>query len=433
MKSSAFAHAFRWIAVSPLLLLICRTGPGTGVPPGQLKLEFEAAQKAESRNSYRDAVKYYEEILQQDRSLPRVYNNLGLDYYRLKEYERAEVTLRQGLRLKPDMLGARLFLGFAEFNLGNFKESEKLLLPIVRHYPENRSARVFLIRDQTGLGQLTLDLCQQTLKLFPADIQMNYLIGTAALQQMTTMANYANRLGMKSPLFQWISLRTAIQKDDQVSARRWRLLLRKEGIVNPPPLIREYDELSLLVQRCFQTVLERAPRSIFGCDVQGQIDEARGRVTQALAEYGRARDHFAAGRLLAQNLHLPEAAVELEQAVAAQPENKLAVALLAEVYVQEHQPAHAVPVLKNLLRQFPRDAYGWRDLGRAQFDLGQTKQAVHSFQTAAQLSPSLNSVHYELAMAYRKLGQTRLEKQEIQKFRTASAEKQIRSIEASAN
>jgi tetratricopeptide (TPR) repeat protein len=433
MRSPVSAHAFRWITLPPLLLLICRTGLGTGVPSGRLKLEFEAARKAESRNSYRDAVKYYEEILQQDRSLPSVYNNLGLDYYRLKEYEKAEVTLRQGLRLKPDMLGARLFLGFAECNLGNFEESEKLLLPIVRHHPDNRSARLFLIRDQTGLGQFTLDLCQQTLKRFPGDVQSSYLIGTAALQQMTTMANYANQLGMKSPLFQWISLRTAIQKDDQVNAHRWRLLLQKEGIVNAPPSIREYDELSLTVQRCFQTVLERAPRSRFGCDVQGQIDEARGRVTQALAEYGRARDHFAAGRLLAQNLHLPQAAVELEQAVAAQPENKLAVALLAEVYVQEHQPAHAVPMLKKLLTQFPRDAYGWRDLGRAQFDLGQTKQAVHSFKTAVQLNPSLNGVHYELAMAYRKLGQTRLEKQEIEKFRTAGPAKQIHSIEASTN
>jgi hypothetical protein len=49
------------------------------------------------------------------------------------------------------------------------------------------------------------------------------------------------------------------------------------------------------------------------------------------------------------------------------------------------------------------------------------------------LSPSLSSVHYELAMAYRRLGQTELEKQELEEFRTAGPNKQIHPIERSDN
>lgn len=433
MKASLSSPRFRETLTLLLLLVTWRTATATDVSSAWLNKQFRAARKAESDGRYRDAVKCYDEILQHNPSVPYAYNNLGLDYYRLKEYEKAAVTLRKGLKLKPDMLGARLFLGFAEFNVGNFEESEKALSIVVRSHPKNRRARLFLIRDQTGLGRFDLNFSLRTLDLFPANVEVNYTIGTAALQRMRWIANYANQLGVESPIFQWIRLRIDTEKGDLNSVRKWRERLQKEGASQPPRLVREYDELTTMIQHCFQTVLERPSSSTVRYDLQGQIDEARGRLSQALTEYRKAADHFAAGRLLAQNFRLPEAAKELEEAVAGQPENKLAAALLAKVYVQEHQPAHALAVLQNLLKDFPQDPYGWRDLGEAQFDLGQTSQAVHSFRTAVRLNPSLNRVHYELAMAYRKLGQTRLEKGEIEKFRSGAANRQIHTGPASQN
>jgi len=405
----------------------------TDASPAWLNKQFEAARKAESGGRYREAVKCYEEILRRDPTVSQAYNNLGLDFYRLKEYEKAAGALRKGLKIKPDMLSAGLFLGFADFNVGNFEESEKVLSTVVKSHPENRRARLFLIRDQTGLDRFDLNFSQQTLDMFPGDIEVNYTIGTAVLQRMRWIADYANKLGVQSPMFQWISLRIDKGKGDLVSAQKWQEQLQKEGATQPPPLVHEYDELAIMIQHCFQTVLNSASNSAEGYDLQGQIDEARGRLSQALAEYGKSGDHFAAGRLLAQNFHLPEAAKELEEAVAAQPENKLAAALLAKVYVQEHQPDRALPVLRKLLKEFPQDAYAWRDLGKAQFDLGQTNEAVQSLRVAVRLNPSLYRIHFELAMAYRELGQTQLEKEEIEKFRSGSANRQMQSAPASQN
>lgn len=433
MGAVPFFYPFGMTIFLVLLAAMWQIARATDTATAWLNKEFEMAQKAETGGHYREAVKCYEQILHHNPSIPQVYNNLGLDYYRLKDYEKAAVTLRQGLNLKPTMFGSRLFLGFAESHLGNFKESQKVLSSVVRIQPENRRARLFLIRDQTGLGRFDMDFAQRTLRLFPESIEINYAIGTGALQRMMQIANYANQLGVESPIFQWISLRIDTEKGDLDSARKWRERLQKEGVPTPPSLIREYDGLALMVQHCFQRVLERSPNSTFGYDVQGRIDEAQGQVTQALAEYRKAADDFSAGRLLAENFRLPEAVRELEVAVATQPENKLAAALLAKVYVQEHQPAHALPVLQRLLKEFPDDAYAWRDLGRAQFDLGQIGQAVHSFQTAVQLNPSLNKVHYGLAMAYRKLGQTQLEKEELEKFRSAAPTKQIHAKPVGTN
>jgi tetratricopeptide (TPR) repeat protein len=416
-----------------LILVTWRTALATGASLARPNRQFNAAREAESGGRYREAVKLYEEFLRSNPSVAEAYNNLGLDYYRLKEYEEAAVTLHEALRLKPGMLSSELFLGLAEFNLGDFEDSEKILSVVLKSHPSNRPARLFLIRDQMGLGTFDLELSQQTLAIFPDDVEVNYTIGTAALQRMRQLANYAEKLGVKSPVFQRLSKRTDNGGEGMNKTQMRRDELQKEGAAQDPRLIQEYDELAIIVQRCFRTVLGQGAGSAVGYDLQGRIDEARGLVDQALSEYGKSGDHFAAGRLLAENFRLSEAARELEQAVAEHPENRLAVALLAKVYVQEHQPARAIPVLQKLLKDFSQDAYAWNDLGKAQLDLGQTNEAIHSLRVAVRLNPSLYRIHFLLALAYRKLGQTQLEKEEIEKFRAGAANRPMHTAPQSQN
>lgn len=423
MKAEPFSYVFPGTRVLMLMLLTGLTALAMDAPWARPNLQFEAAREAEGEGHYREAVVLYEEFLRTNPFVAEAYNNLGLDYYRLKEYEKAAVTLHEGLRLKSDMLSSELFLGLAEFNLGDFADSEKILSTLLKGHPGNRLARLFLIRAQMGLGRFDLNLSEQTLDMFPDDVQVNYTIGTAALERMRGIADYAKKLGVRSPVFQRLNRRTDNGSEDLNSARGWRHPLQKEGTAQPPQLVQKYDELEKMVQRCFQTVLRQASNTAVGYDLQGQIDEARGLTGPALIEYGKGGDHFAAGRLLAENFRLPEAARELEQAVAEQPENRLAAALLAKVYVQEHQAARAIPVLQKLLKDFPHDAYAWNDLGKAYLDLGQTTEAIRSLQIAVRLDPSLYRIHFMLAMAYRKLGQAQLEKREIRKFRAGAVDR----------
>jgi tetratricopeptide (TPR) repeat protein len=386
--------------------------------PSWLDEEFTAARNAETQGRYREAVGHYEAILQRDPQFAEAYNNQGLDFYRLKEYERAATVLVKALNIKPEMLSAHLFLGLADFKLGHFEQSTEQLQTVLNVDPRNYEAYIFLVQAEMGLGRFDIGLAQRALELFPKNAEVSYVMGIAALERIREIADYANQLGPKSPIVHWMSLRLDEQKNNLPGAAKQLKEIQNLGVTTPPPIIREYDALASLVDRSFKTVVETAPNSSYSHRVQGHIDESKGLSAEALDEYRKAQDHFSAGRLLAQEFHLVEAAAELEAALADAPENRLAAAELAQVYVQNHQAGKAVPLLERLLKNYPQDAYAWADLGRAEVMAGQVEQGIRSFQTALRLNPSLNKVHYELAMAYRQLGRARLAEEEIKTFQS---------------
>jgi predicted Zn-dependent protease len=260
----------------------------------------------------------------------------------------------------------------------------------------------------------------ETLGLFPNDPEMNYTIGLAALERMREIAHYAQSQGQGSAIYQWIYLRQAEHRQDEAEAQKHRDALEKLGSTTPPPQVSDYDGLVDLVNQCFTSVLQSSPDSSYAHSVQGSIEEAQNHIDEALAEYRKAGNHFAAGRLLAQNLRLPEAAEELETTLRADPENHLALALLAQVCVQEHEPARAVPLLQGILRYYPQDALAWADLGKAQISLNKTAEGIESLRRSLQIDSSQTHLHYELAMAYRKMGDPTSAQRELAAFKTAS-------------
>jgi Flp pilus assembly protein TadD len=139
-------------------------------------------------------------------------------------------------------------------------------------------------------------------------------------------------------------------------------------------------------------------------------------VEEALAQYRAAGDHFAAGRLLAQNVRLGEAEEELRAAVAGDTQNDRAKADLGRLYLQEDQPEKALAILRQIVERYPRDAYAWADLGKAEGKLGDGGGAVQALQKALLIDPSLNQVHYQLAMLYRQQGNEKLAREELQRF-----------------
>ncbi len=406
----------RWLAgIMPLVFCASLT-PQTS--RSWVADEFSEARDADRQGQYLEAIARYERILRREPRIAEAYSNLGLDYYLLKDYGHAVTDLKKALEIEPDLLSARLFLGLAEFRLSHFEQSAEHLRAVLKADPRNHDAYLFLIRSQMGLGRLDLDVAGRALGIFPKDVELNYAVGLAALERIREIADYAKKLGSQSPIFQWMTLRLDEEKNEPRNTERDREQLQRLGATNPPAIIREYDAAVSMVGRCFETILETAPDSTYGHSVQGHIYEAQDHVQEALTEYRKAADHFALGCLLAQHLHLAEAAAELEIAIANEPENRLAAAELAQVYVQNHLADKAIPILKELLQQYPHDAFAWADLGKAQVTAGQLEQGIHSLHTAVQLDPMMNNLHYELAMAYRKSGQARLAEEEIEKFRS---------------
>ncbi len=404
----------RVILLASFSLLLEAVGVAQSLPPWVVS-RFGAAREAEKRGDYRDAAAAYQAIIK-GYPLAEAYTNLGLDYFRLKEFRLAVQVFRDGLKLKPGMVGAQLFLGISEYSLGNFKASTEDLHSALKVDGNNQEAWLYLIRSEAALGQFRPRDGQMAIKMFPGNPELNYAVGAAALEQIRLIANEANQMGSTSPAFLWIALREAEGRGDTAQTAHMRDQIQQAGATMPPELVNRYDQLTTLVHQCFENTLAGAPKSPYAHRIGGQIYEAQRSDQEALREYRAGGDHFAAGRLLAQDLQFKDAEKELVAAIASDPLNRLASALLAQLYVKEHSAGKALPILHSLLREYPQDAYAWADLGKAQAQLGQNEEAVSSLRKALELDPSMNEPRYVMAIVYRSLGQEDLSKEQMRVF-----------------
>ncbi len=376
--------------------------------------QFQHARALEKEGKLAEAAAAYEIALRENPNLAEAWHNLGLVYYRLGDYSRSAQSLREAVRRKPDLSASHLFLGLALFRLGEFEDSSRRLEAALRSGLRGREAYLFLLRDEIALSRFRPELAEEALRQFPDDPELNYTVGLACLERIREIARAANESGADSPAFLWLSLRRAEERRQAEAVEKYR---RRTAALPQPPLIREYDILAALLKQCFDAVLAREPGSPAAHSVRGYLYESRNQVEEALAEYRQAGDHFAAGRLLAQNVRLKEAEQEFQAALGADPQNDRAKADLGRLYLQDDQPEKALTLLQPLVKRYPRDAYAWADLGKAQSKLGAPEQAVQSLRKALELDPSLNQVHYQLAMLYRQQGREELAREELQKFR----------------
>jgi len=101
-----------WLMAS----LLPGADPSTLTPEARtfIQIHFLTAKRAETDSDFDKAIDEYQLILKKyPRSMPAVYQNLGLVYYLVRKYDLAIDTLSEAVTLDPTMLGARLFLGNA--------------------------------------------------------------------------------------------------------------------------------------------------------------------------------------------------------------------------------------------------------------------------------------------------------------------------------
>jgi tetratricopeptide (TPR) repeat protein len=115
---------------------------------------------------------------------------------------------------------------------------------------------------------------------------------------------------------------------------------------------------------------------------------------------------------------------ELEAALGLDPTRTHSLCLLGRLYVQKREDDKAVPYLQKALRIQPGQVEASGLLGTAYVRLGKFADAVPKLQQAAP-SDFYGNVHYQLALAYRKLGQS----QSAQKALTRSQELRRSSLE----
>jgi tetratricopeptide (TPR) repeat protein len=117
--------------------------------------------------------------------------------------------------------------------------------------------------------------------------------------------------------------------------------------------------------------------------------------------------HEALGQLYLDNHNDDDAQAELERALALDPTRTHALYLLGRLYVQKRDNEKALSYLQRALRLQPDLVDASSLLGTAYVRLGQFANAIPKLEKAAPLD-HYGNVHYQLYLAYRKLGQAEL-------------------------
>lgn len=134
--------------------------------------------------------------------------------------------------------------------------------------------------------------------------------------------------------------------------------------------------------------------------------------------------HEALGELYLDTHSDADAQSELEKALALDGSRPHALYLLGRLYIQSHDDQKAVPYLQKAVRLQPDLSQASSLLGTAYMRMGRFADALPNLQSAAPLD-HYGNVHYQLYLAYKKLGQNQLAQKALsrsQELRRSSLE-----------
>ena len=408
------------------------------------------------RARWQAAIHEYEKALGSEPQQPGLHAAIGQAYLQGQEFEKAEAEFRSELRL--DTRSELSWLGLANLELARNQPAAALdnldkiwqispeFLAVPREFPS--------IKIPDGAIKAAIPRVQYT----PDAAPKHFLL--AALLTAANESALADREGksFQAALLAWQQQTSsgAVSGDpckNHCYSRCIRLLESRKHLADSEWLLlgkarltlRQYATAAEALTQVHGTVPEDAEASYWlertyqalGADTYAQLEASfpdswrthqlraesyalRGSVKDALQEFQAALAlrpnepelHEALGELYVDNNEFESARGELEQTLGIDPSRTHALYLLGRVFVQTKENEKALPYLERALQIQPDLAEANSLLGTAYLRLGQFADAVSRLEKAAP-SDHYGDVHYQLSVAYRKLGQTERAKKEL--------------------
>jgi tetratricopeptide (TPR) repeat protein len=182
---------------------------------------------------------------------------------------------------------------------------------------------------------------------------------------------------------------------------------------------------------CYDRLEESFPESWRTLELRAEGYNLREAVNEAIREYklalqlrpDEAELHEALGELFLKKKSYDEAQPELERSLALDSSRAQTLYLLGRLYVQKRETEKAVPYLQKALSYQPDMPEASSLLGTAYVRLGEDAKAIPELEKAVPLD-FYGNVHYQIYLAYRKLGKPELAKKALarsQELRRSSA------------
>ena len=406
------------------------------------------------RHGWDDASQEYRKALAAEPRQSGLHTSLGQTYLHAGKLQEAETEFH--LELQLDLRNELAWLGLANMqvakgqstaaleSVGKVWEISPEFLPVQRQFPSielpRESAKAFISRLQdepetaakhfllAALYVTTNDnaLANSQWKLFQADFSAwqqapNAAAGARADQNPCKAHRYSQCVDS-------LQTRKHLTDSERLLLGKTHFTLQQyeaaaDALAQVQGATNENAEASYWLARTYQALgaeayarlQESFPDSWRTHQLRAEGYALRQDFDDALKEFQVALQlrpneselHEALGELYLDHHTDDDAQRELERALALDPSRTHALYLLGHLYVQKRDNEKALSYLQRALRLQPDLAEASGLLGTAYVRLGQFANAVPKLEKAAPLD-HYGNVHYQLYLAYRKLGQTEL-------------------------
>jgi tetratricopeptide (TPR) repeat protein len=400
------------------------------------------------RDRWNDAAEEYLHSLAGDPKQPGLHTSLGQAYLHAGKLEKAEAEFR--LELGLDRKYEQAWLGLAEAQLAKGQALAALdavvkvweispeFLALERGFPTvtlspdaARTLRADLQATPPGPGKNFLlaglyatagDAAQadDRWKAFQADLQ-GWQKAAGAVQNPCHAHRYADcahwlesRKPISGPeLLLLGKTQFTLQQYNRAAETLAKLLETDKGNVEANYwLARTYQALGA---ECYDRLEDSFSGSWRAHQLRAEGYSVREAANDAIQEYllaiqmrpDEAELHEALGEVYLTKKSYDEAQAELEKSLSLEPSRARTLCLLGRLYMGRRETEKAVPYLVKALRYQPDMPEAYSLLGTAYVRLGQYADAVPELEKAVPLD-FYGDVHYQLSLAYRKLGKAEL-------------------------
>lgn len=144
-------------------------------------MEAQRAQALVAAGSLDQAIRIYQDLVRTSPNNPVLLLNLCVAEYTAKHYREAIASATAALKLKPDLLPARLFLGASYVELGEFTMAIDSLELVIAADPRERNGRLMLGEALLGAGRpaAAVDHFKAAAEMLPANPRVWYGLGRA--------------------------------------------------------------------------------------------------------------------------------------------------------------------------------------------------------------------------------------------------------------
>jgi tetratricopeptide (TPR) repeat protein len=358
-------HLCRTISLVAVILCCAARPESASAQQSDAALQAHAAagERALAEGRYADAEKEYEALRRLSPGTAEVHARLGLIYFQQGKFDAAIPALREAIKLKPGLPKVDALLAMSLSEIGRYEEA---LPGVTKAFSQSddpvlrRMAGLHLQRIYTGLGrdQDAVDVALKLSRLYPDDAEVLYHSGRL-------FANFAYLQTM----------RLATIAPDSV----W--LHQAAGEANESQAL--YDA----ALREYRQVLTLAPN-------RPGIRFRIGRTLLARSNGNGTSDDAS------------EARKAFEEELTIDPSNANAAYELAEMRRKSGELEPARTLFQQALTHYPAFEHAQIGLARTLIALGSPSEAIPHLKTAIGRNPDSDVAYYQLAQAFRALGNT---------------------------